>query len=166
MSHLRLLLALLLLFATFAFAQPAIIVPLTPLTTTYAFPLVGVASSESIEVNLINSATNSAAGTAAFCTGSVTFTSVSGGTSIGGTGTFSLAAGAVGSFLPSVLSTVIAPGARVLVRAVVQTTTTAGVPCSLGSTLNTFDTATGVTHVFLVGNAPFTAQPLTISILQ
>jgi hypothetical protein len=34
---------------------------------------------------------------------------------------------------------------------VLATTDTSNVPCALSTTLNTYDTTTGVTHVFLAG---------------
>jgi hypothetical protein len=168
------LLALAAVFTTFAFAQNQIIIlpganpPSTPQSSSFSFPLVGLASSESIEVNLINLAANSTntstsgstGGTAASCTGNVTFQTASSGTDIGGATNFTLAADAVASITPSVSSTVTTSGGRVLIRAIVTTTFTAGVPCSLASTLNTFDTATGVTHVFLVGQATPVAVPV------
>jgi hypothetical protein len=42
---------------------------------------------------------------------------------------------------------------RGLIRAVLTTTSTSNVPCDLSYTLNTYDTTTGVTHVFLTGAA-------------
>lgn len=131
-------------------------------TSDYTFPLVGLASSETIEVNLINLASNSNNGTAASCAGSVTFSTASQGTVIGGATNFTLAANAVASIEPSVSSNVSASGtSRVLLKVVVASTTTIGVPCSLAYTLNTFDTASGATHVFLVGQAAATVLPVT-----
>lgn len=130
-------------------------------TSTYTFPLVGLATSESIEVNLINLASNLSNGTAASCTGSVTFMNAAAGTVIGGATNFTLAANAVASISPSTTSNVVYTGNRALMRVVLETTTTnPGVPCSLASTLTTFDTSSGVTHVLLVGNAPVTATPV------
>jgi hypothetical protein len=42
---------------------------------------------------------------------------------------------------------------RGLIRAVLASTITSNVPCDLSSTLNTYDTTTGVTHVFLTGTS-------------
>ena len=71
-------------------------------TSTYTFPLVGLAaSSEGIEVNLINLASNLSNGTAASCTGSVKFTTVSTGTVLAGGGTFTLASDAATSLAPT-----------------------------------------------------------------
>jgi hypothetical protein len=134
----------------------------TTRTSSYTFPLVGLASNENIEVNLINLAANPSNGNAASCTGSVTFATASQGTVIGGASDFTLAAGAVASISPSAASNVITAGAnRVLLKVVVTSTLTSGVPCSLSFTLNTFDSSTGATHVFLVGAAPAATQILT-----
>jgi len=132
-------------------------------TTTYTFPLVGLAASEGIEVNLINLASNLSNGTAASCTGSVTFMNAASGTVISGATNFTLAANAVASIAPSAASNVVYAGNRALMRVVLETTTTGNnVPCSLASTLTTFDTATGVTHVLLVGTSPATITPITL----
>jgi hypothetical protein len=141
------------------FAQP----PSFSRTSNYTFPLVAVAlGSESIEVNLINLANNPTNGNPASCTGSVAFSTVSSGTVIGGTTDFTLAAGAVTSITPTVGDNIATtPPNRVLLKVVVTNTNTSGVPCSLAYTLNTFDSATGATHVFLVGAAPPTIVPLT-----
>jgi hypothetical protein len=138
------------------FAQPAT----TPRTAQYSFPLVGLANSESIQVNLINLAPNSNSGTASSCTGNVAFTTVGGGTSIGGGGTFTLAANEATSIGPSAGDNVIAAGARSLLHVVVTTNFTLSVPCNLSFSLNTFDTASGVTHVFLTGTGPAVIQPV------
>jgi hypothetical protein len=130
-------------------------------TSDYTFPLVGLAASETIQVNLINLAANPTNGNKSSCTGTVTFSTASQGTVIGGVTNFTLAADAVASITPSIANNVILAGAsRVLIRTVVATTQTSGVPCSLAYTLNTFDTTSGVTHVFLVGASP--AVPLSI----
>ncbi|MGA3189616.1 MAG: hypothetical protein ABSF22_21125 [Bryobacteraceae bacterium] len=134
-----------------AFAQNATI----SRTSSFTFPLVALAPTENIEVNLINLATNPTNGNASSCTGTVTFSTASQGTAIGGATSFTLAADAVASITPSVASNVITAGAnRVLLKVVVASTTTPSVPCSLSYALNTFDSTTGVTHVFLVGAAP------------
>jgi hypothetical protein len=153
--NLRLLFAFAAAITGSAFAQTT-----TTHTTDFTFPLVGLGSTETLGVNLINMAAKSQGGTAASCGGSVTFINAA-GTTIGTPTTFTLATDAVTSVTLPFSSAGIS-GIRGLVRTVVATTTTNGVPCSLASTLNTFDTATGVTHVFLVGSAPVAAQPFTI----
>lgn len=141
-----------------AFAQDAT----TTRTSTYTFPLVGVAPSEGIEVNLINLASNPTSGGVAACTGTVKFTAVSSGTVLAGGGNFSLAANQATSIVPTVGNNIATASNRILIRADVTTTFNPGGPCTLGSTLTTFDNATGVTHVLLVGSTPLTATPLAV----
>jgi hypothetical protein len=131
----------------------------TTRTSDYAFPLVGLASTETIGVNLINLASNPTAGTAASCAGSVSFVNAAGAT-IGTATTFTLTANAVTS-VNLAFSGAGLTGIRGLIRTVVATTTTSGVPCALSYSLNTFDTATGATHVFLAVSGPVTIQPFT-----
>jgi hypothetical protein len=164
--HKSFLFSFAILTAGFAFGQPTN----NTRTSEYSFPLVGLASTETIGVNLINLASNPTAMTtttgttpaAASCTGSVSFIN-SAGTTIGTATTFTLAAGAVTSVnLPFSSSGLTSP--RGLVRTVVSQTLTPNVPCQLSFTLNTFDTTTGVTHVFLTGSGvvePF--LPIAVS---
>lgn len=164
----RFLFSFAILTAGFAFGQST-----TTGTRTLesSFPLVGLASTETIGVNLINLASNSSSGpsgtgttTAASCTGSVSFINSSGAT-IGTATTFTLAAGAVTEVnLPFSSSGLTSP--RGLIRTVVSETFTPNVPCQLSFTLNTFDTTSGVTHVFLTGSAPVgyvTPTPITVT---
>ena len=119
-------------------------------TSSFSFPLVGLASTETIGVNLINLAANTNNGTASSCTGTVSFLN-SAGTTIGTATTYTLAANAVTS-VTLAFSSAGLPSPRGLVRAVVSQTLTGNVPCALSTTLNTYDTSTGVTHVFLTGS--------------
>jgi len=119
-------------------------------TSAFSFPLVGLASTETIGVNLINMASNTSNGTAASCTGTVAFLNSAGAT-IGTATPFTLAAGAVSTPTLAFSSSGLA-SPRGLIRTVVTTTSTSNVPCALSFTLNTYDTATGVTHVFLIGS--------------
>lgn len=142
----------------FAFGQATT----SPKIPEYSFPLVGLASTETIGVNLINLASNPTNGTSS-CAGSVAFIN-SAGTTIGTATTFTLAAGAVTSInLPFSSSGLTSP--RGLLRTVVSETFTPSVPCQLSFTLNTFDTTTGVTHVFLTGSAPISfISPVPIGV--
>jgi len=121
----------------------------TTRTSSYSFPLVGLASTETIGVNLIDLASNTTNGTAASCTGSVSFVNSS-GTTIGTASTFTLAADIATSVTLAFSSSGLT-SPRGLIRAVLTTTNTSNVPCALSTTLNTYDTTTGVTHVFLAG---------------
>ncbi len=123
---------------------------------------VGLASSETAQVNLLNAASASSNGTAASCTGTVSFLNAS-GTAIGTATPFTIASGVITSVsLPFGKAGV--TGTRTEIRAVITRTVTlnSGVPCALQATLETYDTATGVTHLYLsnlstpnVGNGGF-----------
>jgi len=128
-----------------AFAQTT-----TPSTVTHTFstPPMGLASSETAQVNLVNTAAASSTGTAASCTGSISFVSSTGAT-IGSATNFTITTGQIFSAsLP--FTRVGATGVRTEVRAVVTLTesTTARTPCALGSSFETYDTTSGVTHVY------------------
>lgn len=121
----------------------------TTATSEFSFPLVGLASTETIGVNLVNLASTSTGGTAASCVGTVAFVNPTGAT-IGTATSFTLASSAVtAATLAFSSSGLTAP--RGLVRAVVTSTFTSGIPCQLSISLNTYDTSSGVTHVFLTG---------------
>ena len=122
-------------------------------TRESSFPPVGLASSETMQVNVVNVATASQSGTAASCTGTVSFIN-SGGTTIGTAASFTIASGhGFSASLPYAQAG--SAGTRAEIRGVVTLTSTAGsgVPCALVSSLETYDTATGVTHVLLGGPA-------------
>jgi len=127
----------------------------TPSTVTRqsSFPPAGLASSETMQVNVANIATASPSGTAASCTGTISFINSS-GTTIGTAASFTLASGH-GSSASLPYSQAGAGGTRAEIRGVVAVTATpgSGVPCALVSSLETYDTSTGVTHVFLAGPA-------------
>ena len=144
--NLRLLFALAAAMTRSALAQTTT----TTRTSDFSFPLVGLASTETIGVNLINLASNTTSGTAASCTGTVAFLN-STGTTIGTATTFTLAADAATS-VTLTFSSAGLTSPRGLIRTVLTTTNTSNVPCSLSFSLNTYDTSTGVTHVFLTGS--------------
>ncbi len=129
-----------------AFAQST-----TTRTSDFTFPLVGVGTTETLGVNLINLATTSATSAAAApsCTGTVTFINAAGIT-IGTPTTFTLASKAV-QVVTMTFAAAAFTGTRGLVRTVIETTRTSNIACSLSYSLNTYDTTTGVTHVFLSG---------------
>src|SRR5712692_832107 len=127
----------------------------TTTTRDYHLPPFGLASTETARINLTNVATASSSGTAASCTGSVSFVSASGAT-IGASTSFTIASGQTSSgSLPFGSSGLSAP--RGEIRAVVQVTRSSSspTPCSLLISLETFDTSGGVTHLFLSGSESF-----------
>ena len=119
------------------------------------FPPVGLASSETAQVNVLNTAQANGS-TAASCSGSISFYNAE-GTVIGSAATFNnLATGQIFSAtLPYSASG--GNGSRTVIRVEIaraQSVTGAAVPpCNFTSSLETFDTATGVTHVVISGPA-------------
>jgi hypothetical protein len=125
----------------------------TTFTRDFNFPPVGIASTETLQINVLNTASASSAGTAASCTGTITFTSAT-GTVIGTATSFTVTSGQVFSAaLPFSKSG--ATGARAEIVGSVQLTASASssTPCALSNSLETFDTSSGVTHVFLGSSA-------------
>jgi hypothetical protein len=139
----------------------------SPLIASSVLPPMGVASSETIQVNVINNASTPTAPDAAApsCSGTIAFYSATG--SIIGTPT-SFTIGNEQIFSASLpYSATGATGARTVVRAIITLAATAWaglVPppaCALGSSMETYDTLTGVTHAFATGTAP----PLTAVVI-
>lgn len=153
-------------------------------TTTSTLPPVGLASSETAQVNVVNTASLSMATIATLgavpaapsCTGSIAFLDAK-GLPIGTATTFTVGSGQISSVaLPFAKAG--ASGSRTVIRAeIVSTITVGGVAtlgiatgpampaapaCALQSSFETYDTATGVTHVFISG--PAAAQILTPAI--
>ena len=114
----------------------------------FSFLPVGLASTETAQVNIVNLASNSSSGTAASCVGSVSFVNAS-GAAIGSATSFTIANGETSSVsLP--YSGTGGSGARVEIRGVVQLTEgKSPAPCVLQTSLETFDTSTGVTHIVI-----------------
>jgi hypothetical protein len=99
-------------------------------------------------VNVVNTASNSSSGTAASCTGAISFLNSS-GTVVGTATSFTLAAGQTFSAsLPFARAG--ATGVRTEIRTEVTLTenTTTRTPCRLVSSTETYDTTSGVTHIY------------------
>jgi hypothetical protein len=116
---------------------------------------VGVGSTETIQINVANLAANASNGAAASCTGSVTFNN-STGSPIGTSTSFTLTADQISSVaLPFAK---IGGTARTEVIGVIAMTTTmtstSAAPCELRYSLETYDTSTGATHVYVSNAAP------------
>lgn len=127
----------------------------------YIFPPVGLASSETAQVNVLNIATASTAtgATAPSCTGTITFTDANGNT-IGKATSFTTTGSQV--FTAQLTSTELGvTGIRAEFVTTVQSNISfpAKAPCSLVLSLETFD-STGVTHVYLAN--PATTTPSLI----
>ena len=143
----------------FAFAAFTAVVALSQTTSsntvteTSTTPPVGLASSETAQINVVNTASAAKNGTAASCTGTISFLNASGAV-IGTATPFTVASGVISSVsLPFAKTGV--TGTRTEIRGVITLTVTpgSGVPCSLQATLETYDSSTGVTHVYLA-NVP------------
>ena len=138
----------LLVFAAAAFAGFA--QTSTTTTRTRSFPPIGLAPTETLQINLLNMATTSSSGTAASCTGSVSFASAT-GAAVGTATTFTVTSGQVFSVrLPFSSS---GATARAEFVALV-TSTSSSAPCALVTSLETFDTTTGATHIYIGGSGP------------
>jgi hypothetical protein len=126
-------------------------------TSSASLPPVGIGTTETVQVILTNTATNSSATPAAAnepapsCTGSVAFYNATGAI-IGAATTFTLTSGQISEVsLP--YASAASASVRELIRAVVSLTTTfpGAAPCALSYSLATFDTATGETHAIVTG---------------
>jgi hypothetical protein len=129
--------------------------PLTATTREVSFAPVGVALTETMQVNLFNQATAASNNSAApSCTGSVSFVDATGKAIAGTGGNFTVASGQTQSIsiLGSNANTGTTTGSRAEVRAIVTLNVVHGTPCSLVDSLETFDSTTGATHVFLLGS--------------
>jgi hypothetical protein len=122
----------------------------TTITQTLNLPPIGLASSETAQINVTNLAANSSNGTAASCTGSISFVNGSGAT-IGTATSFTVAAGKTDSVTLPYSAT--SASGRTEIRGVITLTITSGMPapCNLVSSLETYDTSSGVTHAFVAG---------------
>lgn len=155
----------LLFMAVSAFGQTFF--PTAMYTMSSNLPPVGLAITETAQVNVVNTAVAPlSTGTAvAPCSGSIAFYNA-GGSIIGTATSFTVGSGKIFSAtLP--YASAGAAGSRTVIRPVITvippaiTVAVTGViapvlaipACSLSSSLETFDTATGVTHVFVAGTA-------------
>jgi hypothetical protein len=152
MNVLKVQLSLGLLVSLAAWGQMTATTTIITSTLTQTSGPLGLGSTETLRVDLTNTATavaptNSA--TAASCTGSVSFLNSSGAT-IGTATPFTVAAGATS---PVSLAFVNAgfTGNRGELRVVISLTRTSGVPCQLETSISTFDTSSGATHLFVSG---------------
>ena len=157
----------LLFVAVSAFGQT--LFPTAMYTMSSNLPPVGLAITETAQVNVVNTAvgtTLQGAAAVPVCSGSIAFYNV-GGSIIGTATSFTVGSGKIFSAaLP--YASAGAAGSRTVIRPVITVIPPAisiavtgpiapvlAIPaCSLSSSLETFDTTTGVTHVFVAGAAP------------
>jgi hypothetical protein len=139
-----------------ALAQPAL--PTTA-PRTVNLPVVGLASSETAQVNVANLGTLALAiapGSAlptAPCTGTIQFYNAS-GSAIGSSTPFSISVGQISS--ATVPYSAVVPGDPPPTgngRTTIRATATTNAPCSVAANIETFDSMTGVTHVHVEGSS-------------
>jgi hypothetical protein len=139
-------------------------------TRSYMFLPVGIGPTETMQVNVVNTAQASTAVPtgistttipAPSCSGTISFLNSSGAI-VGTPAKFTVASGQVASATLPYGSAGVTGGARAEIRAEVQLTaptivTPAQIPaCSLSYAVETFDTATGATHVYVPGAGTLT----------
>lgn len=111
---------------------------------------------ETVQINIANTASNGTTTTAS-CAGTITFT-VAGAKTQPAPVKFTLTAGEVSSAsLPG--NSLVTTGQAVVLGSI-QLTQMPGMPCSLLSSMETYDTASGVTHVYLAN--PGSAGPVPV----
>jgi hypothetical protein len=139
------------LAAASAFAQGT--TSTTTTTRNFIFPPVGLGSTETAQVNLVNIAAASSRGTAASCTGSISFANAS-GAAIGKATTFTVGSNQIVSVSLAFGTSGLAGTHGEILASVSQTVTLpSSPPCSLVFSLETFATATGETHIVLTNAA-------------
>jgi len=124
-------------------------------TTDYTVGPVGVGSTETIQINVANLAANPTTGVAASCTGSITFNNLA-GNPIGTSTSFTATAGQIVSAALPFSKINASTTARTEVIGVISHTTTTSspeAPCDLHYSLETYDSTTGATHVYVSGAA-------------
>jgi hypothetical protein len=141
----------------------------TTITQNYTFPPVGVAGSETLQVNLANTASATiatlAAPAAPSCTGMVSVTSSAGITK---NSPFTVAGGAIQSISLPFSNIGAAGGARTEVLVTVQHAIAipSTVPCTLIFSLETYLTSTGETHVLLGNTSTNGVIPVLTGVLS
>lgn len=124
----------------------------TNITRQYAFPPVGLGSTQTARVNVANTAANASSGTAASCTGTVTFVNAS-GTTIGSAMPFIVTSGQIfAASLPFGSTGVATNVTHTEFIASVQLnspTTSPRPPCTLQTSLELDDTNSGDVEVVL-----------------
>ena len=142
--------------------------PTLAFTTNYTFPPLGVSSTETLQVNLANTATSvttfpGVTPATPACTGNVTITNAS-GQIIGKATPFSVGANVIQSVTVPYGSLGATGGARAVVLVSIQRTfsstpaSTPAAPCNLSYSLETYLTTTGETHILLTNNEASTAR--------
>ncbi len=125
-------------------AQAPTPTPPIMISRSLTFAPVGVATSETIQMNVANTASNSANATAS-CSGAISF-NVSGAKTQPSQVKFTVTAGEI--FSTSLAWESLGVTGRAEVLGSIQFTQAIGTPCALSASLETYDTMSGVTHSF------------------
>ena len=147
------------LFMTFSAMGQNTVLPFAYTPPSSQLPPVGLAASETAQVNVVNTAAQTNSGTAPSCTGTISFYSSS-GSLIGSATSFTVGSGHIFSVtLP--FASIGATGSRAVIRAAIALSSVIAQgsvlppgpqsPCALAYSLETYDTSTGVTHSFVSG---------------
>jgi hypothetical protein len=129
------------------------------ITRNYSFPPTGLSSSETAQVNVMNTAPASSTA-ASSCAGTITFGNAA-GTEIGSAVPFNVTGAQIFSTqLAFSKLGMTANRGEFAVALQVTTSIPATTPCSLVFSLETFDNSTGATHIFL-GNSAASLVPVT-----
>jgi hypothetical protein len=129
----------------------------TTSTVTQSLPPFGLGSTETARIDLTNLASASSSGTAASCTGTVAFVNSTGAT-IGTATTYTVTTGQTVPVSLAFASTGFT-GSRGELRVVITATRTSGVPCQLHASLQTYDTSSGATHLYVADEFTLTTGP-------
>ncbi len=127
-------------------------------TRDLVFPPVGLAFTETAQINIANTAANPATGTAASCTGTISFNTATGAAAETPV-KFTVTAGQIYSAELTAAKLGVVNGQRSEFIGSVQLALTPKTPCTLSISLETFDSTSGVTHVYLQSPA---GGPVTV----
>lgn len=157
--HSRYLLCLPMLTVGFAVAGWGQVPTPAPMMRSIAFTPVGLASSETVRINVANIASNSQS-TAATCSGTITFDNAA-GAAVEPAVKFTVTAGQIYSTSLAASTLGVAYGTREELIGSVVWTQVARTPCTLVVSLETFDSPSGVTHLYISsagGGGPVTVN--------
>jgi hypothetical protein len=132
----------------------------TPVSATrdLVFPPVGLAFTETAQINVANTSANPTTGTAASCTGTISFNTATGAAAETPV-KFTVTAGQIFSAALTAAKLGVVNGQRSEFIGSVQVTLTPKTPCTLSISLETFDSTSGATHVYLQSPA---GGPVTV----
>jgi len=132
----------------------------TPVSATrdLVFPPVGLAFTETAQINVANTSANPTTGTVASCTGTISFNTATGAAAETPV-KFTVTAGQIFSAELTAAKLGVVNGQRSEFIGSVQVTLTPKTPCTLSISLETFDSTSGATHVYLQSPA---GGPVTV----